>query len=275
MKLIDMKINYLSYVKATKAAGTYTCYLSHLNSFFKFLDENNIIYDDEINEKLLLKYIYKMHDNNVLNSTINKRFKPLKLMFEFNEIYNKSVEELKLLKEQKNHYNSLNSIELNKLLNYLNNSKLILKNKTIIFLIFETGVRINELLNIKVKNINFTNNSIYLDKTKSSKARFVYFRDGTAALLKAYIKTITTEKLFYDKYKAVYNCLQRIKKHLNLNKLHPHMFRRTFASVLHKNGISIFVLKTLMGHENIKTTERYVDFDDEFIQQQFIQNMNY
>ena len=130
MLLKEMKEYYLSFVKATLSEGTYNCYLSHLNSLFKFLDKNNIINDVQITSKVLLQYIYEMHNNNVSNATINKRFKPLKKMFEFCQIENNCLNDLKLLKEKQNHFNSLNTTELNNLVNYLNTSdKLILKNK--------------------------------------------------------------------------------------------------------------------------------------------------
>ena len=197
MLLTEMKDYYLSFVKATLSEGTYKCYLSHLNSLFKFLDENNIFYADEITSKVLLQYIFEMHQNNVSNSTINKRFKPLKKMFEYCQIENKYLNDLKMLKEKQNHFNSLNTIELNNLVNYLNTSdKLILKNKLIMFLLLETGIRINELLNIQVKNINFTNNSIYLVQTKTSKSRYCYFKEGTAYLLKLYLKNLDQDFLF-------------------------------------------------------------------------------
>lgn len=277
MLLTEMKDYYLSFVKATLSEGTYKCYLCHLNSLFKFLDNNNIINDDEITSKVLLQYIYEMHQNNVSNSTINKRFKPLKKMFEYCQIENKYLNDLKMLKEKQNHFNSLNTTELNNLINYLNTSeKLTLKNKLIMFLLLETGIRINELLNIQVKNINFTNNSIYLVQTKTSKSRYCYFKEGTAYLLKLYLKNLDLNLLFENTtYSAVRNLFDRIKKQINLNKFHPHMLRHTFASILHKNGTSIFILMTLLGHENLKTTERYVHYDNEYIQQQFIQNMNY
>lgn len=279
MLLNEMKDLYLSYVRATLAVGTYTCYSSHLNSLFNFFKTNSISYADEITEKILLKYVYEMHLKKVSNCTINKRFKPLKKMFEYCRVENSYLRDLKMLKEKQNHFKSLNIIELNKLLNYLNSSKkLILKNKLIMFLLLETGVRINELLNIKIKNINFTNNSIYLITTKTSRSRYIYFKEGTAYLLKEYLKSKINnyELLFNDSsYSAVRSLFDRIRKQLNLNKFHPHMLRHTFASILHKNGTSIFVLMTLLGHENVKTTERYVHYDDDYIMQQFNLNMNY
>lgn len=275
MLLTDMKDLYLNYVFVTFSNGTHKCYSSHLNSLYKFLEKNNILYDYEITNKLLFKYIIEMRNNGVSNSTINKRFKPLKLMFEYCNIENNCLSALKMLKESQNHFNSLSSIELNKLVDYLNSSKLILKNKLIIFLLLETGIRINELLNIKIKNINFNNNSIYLEKTKTCKSRYVYFKEGTSYLLKQYLNTICNDLLFNMNYSAVRSLFDRIKKQLDLNKFHPHMLRHTFASVLHKNGTSIFILMTLLGHENLKTTERYVHYDNDFIHHTFMNNMNY
>lgn len=104
----------------------------------------------------------------------------------------------------------------------------------------------------------------------------MYFKDGTFYLLKMYLTKHDHILLFnHTTYPAIRNLFERIKKQIGINKFHPHMLRHTFASILHRNGTSIFILMTLLGHENIKATERYVHFDNEYIYQQFKLNMNY
>ena len=63
MLLTDMKDLYLNYVFVTFSNGTHKCYSSHLNSLYKFLEKNNILYDYEITNKLLFKYIIEMSNN--------------------------------------------------------------------------------------------------------------------------------------------------------------------------------------------------------------------
>ena len=60
---------------------------------------------------------------------------------------------------------------------------------------------------------------------------------------------------------SIGSLFNRIKKQLNLNKFHPHMLRHTLASKLHKNGVSVIMIKQIMGHTNVTTTERYIHFD--------------
>ena len=80
-------------------------------------------------------------------------------------------------------------------------------------------------------------------------------------LLKDYISADHNEYLFNIQYSAVRSCFARIKKQLGLSKLHPHMLRHTLASKLHSNGVSVIMIKEIMGHTNVSTTERYIHFD--------------
>lgn len=260
MYLQEMKNNYLNNVKITLSEGTYKCYSNHLNYIIKYFETKNIYDSSNITLKTLSSFVIDQHNNGVKNSTINKRIKPFKLMFKFNCIENEILTFSKL-KEDKNTFTALSKFELNNLINYLNSSTLKLQNKVLIYLLIDTGVRVNELLNIKIKNINFYNNTILLDITKTKTSRIVPFTKATAVLLKELIKNKTDDLLFDLQYSAVRSLFERIKNKLGLSKFHPHMLRHTLASKLHNNGVSIIMIQQIMGHTNVSTTERYIHFD--------------
>lgn len=273
MLLKEMKENYLNHVKIYLSNGTYRCYKCHLDYFFTWLEKENINDSSEINTKLLSKFIICQHSNNVKNSTINKRIKPLKLMFEFNNI-NNEILDFSNLKEERKTFTSLTNSELNRLVDYLNNGYLSLSNKVLIYLLIDTGVRVNELLNIKISNINFMNNTILLDVTKTKNSRVVPFTEATSILLKDYLNNCIDNNLFNITLSSVSSLFARIRKKLNLSKFHPHMLRHTLASKLHKNGVSVFIIQQIMGHTNVTTTERYIHFDLDDILLSYDQVMN-
>lgn len=260
MLLEVMKDKYLNYVKINLADGTYRCYRNHLNYIIGWLKQKNILNDHMVNNKILINFILEQHKHGVKNSTINKRIKPLKLMFKFNGLENEILNIVKL-KEDKATFGALSTFELKCLVKYLNYSKIKLSNKLLFYLLIDTGVRVNELLNIKVKNINLFNKTILLEVTKTKKNRIVPFTDATLNLLELYLKEYRGEFLFNLKYSGIKSLFCRVQKKLGLSKFHPHMLRHTLASKLHKNGVSVIVIKDIMGHTNITTTERYIHFD--------------
>lgn len=266
MNIETMKEKYLEYVLITKAKRTYDCYQNHLDFLSKIFIENNISNPSDINNSFLKKFIIQSHKRKNTNRTINLRIQILKSMFKFNEIKNDDLFSMQCLKEEKNTFIALSNKELHDILDYINSDVLKFKNKLMLFILIDTGIRINELLNIKIENINFYNNTIYLVNTKSHKPRFVPFGEGIGVMIRQYIQQFNVvDKLFDMTYYGCVAVFNRIKKKLKLNKFHPHMLRHTFASRLHKNGATIFVIQNLLGHSNVNITERYIHFDLEDI----------
>lgn len=257
MLLEEMKEIYLDYVRVYQAEGTFICYKGHLDYLFKWFKKNNIISSDDISNKLITKFILMQHQNGIKNSTINKRIKPLKMMFKYCEVDNEILYESNL-KESYSTFSTLSQYELNCLVEYLNSNSLKFHNKLIFSILIDTGVRLGELLKIKTKNINFNNNTILLEITKTKENRIVPFTLGTKALLEEYLKNNNNEFLINIKYSSVESLFRRVAKRLNLVKFHPHMLRHTLSTKLNSNGVSLFVIQKIMGHKNVATTQRYI-----------------
>ena len=262
MNLEIMKQKYLEYVKISRAKGTYKCYNSNLISLFKFFKNNQIFESEQITNSILIDFVIFSHKRNNTNRSINLRMQILKNMFRYNDIDNLSVMNFKKLKEDRNTFGFLSVAELNKLLDYLEGSKVKLKNKLLILLLIDTGTRITEALSIKIKNINFSNNTIYLEKTKNHKFRYVPFTEKLSQLLVDYISKIKNREYLFDlTYDGVKSCFFRIGKKLGFNEFHPHMLRHSLASLLHRNGASVMIIQRILGHSSVAITERYIHFD--------------
>ncbi len=277
MNLQQMQYNFLHYVKINLSDGTYRCYKNHLDYTIKYFNENKILYSNQINLDVLSNFIKYQKNRCVKNSTINKRLKPLKLMYRFNNILNNEIFLQKKLKEDKKNFPVLSKNEMEKLNNYLLSNKLAFRNVLLIRLLIDTGIRLNELLNIKVKNINFDTSSIYLDITKTKESRYVYFTKKTLKLLVEYIlknKLTKEDKLFCLTSSGVLSLFYRIKKTLNFIEFHPHMLRHGLATNLNKKGMSVFEIQLIMGHTNVATTQRYIHLDQDDIYNKYCQLMN-
>lgn len=261
MLLQTMKEMYLGYVKINLAKGTYIFYKNHLDYVVNYFLENKIKYSEEINIDVVYDFIKKEKSKQVSNATINKRILALKLIFKFSKI-DCDFLNLKKLKENKNTYNALSYTELQRLNDYLNSDKITLKNKVMVYLLIDTGMRRSELVSIKVKNINFSNNTIYLDVTKSKRDRIVPFTNATSFLLKKYIDEYNLNNYLFNITPSGINSLfDRIQLKLGFNKFHPHMLRHTLSTKLHKNGVSLMIIQKVMGHQDVSTTQRYIHFD--------------
>ena len=153
------------------------------------------------------------------------------------------------------------------------------RNMAMIHFLMDTGVRVSELCNIKISDVDFKN---YTCKVlgKGNKERIVAFSGKCATRLNDYLmsrKDVTpngymsgmlsdntylfvSKRAPYNRLKkdSVEEAIRRIKIKAFIKELTPHTFRRTFATNLRKRGVDISVIAEALGHENLNTVKRYV-----------------
>ena len=171
---------------------------------------------------------------------------------------------------------------------FLRNSKREDKNKfrdqAILEILYATGVRVSELANIKLGDIDIEKHTIKV-LGKGRKERFVAFTPECRQAIIDYIKYSRKQKninlddtflLLNDNGKqlsvrAVESILNDIDDICGMHLgLHPHLFRHTFATHLLENGADLRVIQELLGHESIDTTQIYTHVSEEAIRQQFL-----
>lgn len=260
----DMIKPYLNYLKMYNSFGTYNFTKQICNSllaFFKGIDVSLI------DKELIYNFINYCNNKGLSNNSINKRISMLKRLYKFHDL-NCPFINVKKLKEKFITYGALDDLTINKLYSIL--PKLSLYNQCMILIFLECGVRVNELIHIKTKNVNLTNRCIFLEYTKTNKPRYVYFSVATRDLLKVYIENKTSKSMYLftakksDKILSRYTIngiFSRIRKKYNFPKLSPHMIRHTLSTKLYNNGANILFICSIMGHSNPNTTKRYVHND--------------
>ena len=140
------------------------------------------------------------------------------------------------------------------------------RERAIIELLLASGVRVSELCNIKISDINFDTLAIIIREGKGAKQRTVYINDLASKYLVDYLSTrnVSGDYLFYNKWKkplntgGVRHILHQIGDRAEVDNVHPHRFRRTFATNLSSRGMDIQDIRALLGHENLDTTLMYV-----------------
>lgn len=131
-----------------------------------------------------------------------------------------------------------------------------------------TGLRINELTNLQIKDIDFNNYQIKVVQGKGSKDRIVVINYELAHKIKSYIGDRKAGYLFvkknHTKYskRALQKKIQKIFKELSLaKKLSAHSLRHTYGTLLRRKGMKIQDIQMLMGHSRMSTTEIYAHLE--------------
>lgn len=258
MDLREIERNYLSFIKAYKSVETFKCYEGHINIIISYLENHNINDSLKLKKINIIDFIEFQKTNYVSNCTINKRLNCLKRSFDYNYInYDKYI--FTRLKENFITFDYLNQNKLIEICLFVKSSKLSLKNKLIFFLLVETGIRRREIPNIKLNDLIFEKNVIYLRFTKENRKRYIVYSSNVKSILSEYLGSINGEYLFpKTTVRSISDIFNRLKKKLNIKKLSCYVLRHSFATIFLNNNGNIEVLRKLMGHKSLNTTMRYL-----------------
>ena len=154
------------------------------------------------------------------------------------------------------------------------------RNKTIIEILYGTGIRVSELIELKISNIFFKENLIRV-LGKGDKERFVPIGLKAKKSIIDYINNnrkyqkieeSSNDILILSKYgkkitrHMIFTLIKNISKQSGITKkISPHTFRHSFASHLLKNGADLRTIQLILGHENITTTEIYTHLDSKHL----------
>ena len=178
--------------------------------------------------------------------------------------------------------------EIRIIINYLNNSK-DLKKLTMICVLYETGARVSEFTNIKLSDLNLSDNASITLYGKGNKTRIVPISQELVKLINKYLKEIYINyddgHLFYSNYQKKYSrysinklvtvLINKIKiNHKNYfkGKYHPHSFRHTKATHLYNNGTPLLYIKEFLGHSTVSSTEIYATPDSRKQREEILKN---
>lgn len=181
--LIDL---YLKNSKHTKRYGTYEYETKHLQIVKRYLDTRDITMSHDISLNIMYDFIENQKQKGISNNTINKRIGLLKQCLKFsvnNKFINENpLENMAMLRiRQRETITIPRHIILDILyyLDHLDNNITNLRNKVIVYLLLDTGMRRTELINLKIENLNLSNQTINLTYTKTAHDRTVFLSDKT------------------------------------------------------------------------------------------------
>jgi integrase/recombinase XerD len=194
------------------------------------------------------------------------------LKFFYAEILKKDFGEIKMPKKDKRLPEVLTRDEVSKLINSAETRK----SRLILSLLYSSGLRVSELVNLKPQDINFAENIGWVRGGKGSKDRMFTLSSNLGVEIKEYLKRKENSKyLFSEEDPLTTRNIQKIVKQLRTKadiqkKITPHTLRHSFATHLLENGTDIRMIQALLGHSSLNTTQIYTHISSDQIKK--IQN---
>ena len=255
IKICEQKFIYLNYSERTREN-----YIPHITNFLKSLGNKQIAH---CNSKDFQNYLdnYKFtsvsHQNQVINA--------IRFLYKYGleRKYDKvnfqrprSEKKLPQIIDKSHLLNCIHNIE-NK------------KHKAIISLAYSTGMRVSEVCNLKIADIDSKRMIITIRQSKGRKDRIVALSDKVLEMLRQYFKEYRpTEYLFNGQFEPQYShrsCNQIVKQYIG-NDYHFHLLRHSNATALLEAGTDIRIIQKHLGHASSKTTEIYCHVSTNLLQ---------
>lgn len=261
--------NFLIYLATEKGDSkkTLEAYKKDLQQFFDYFSSKN---KKEITLEDFSEYLIYLNDKKYKRTSMIRKSTAIKSFLKFLKNENKTsivISEIKIPKKERKLPDILTISEVSLLFSApdIKTYKGLL-DLVMIEMCYYCGLRVSELCNLKIEDINFT--ALHLKVLgKGSKERIVPFSEELASYLTLYLqqrekivnpfvfvhqngKRVSRQYLFLEIKK--YALEKGIKKNI-----HPHLFRHTFATNLLENGANLRQVQALLGHKNIETTEIY------------------
>ena len=273
---IERFLNYI-YRKNAQSEKTIEAYRRDLYQFKDYLQSQSIDSFEQVDRLLMLNYVVSIRilkdGTQAKDSTIARKLSSIRSFFRYlNEYVGMNVSPLQTLpsmNKKKNIPEFLFVSEIKEFLNTYDVQDLTqLRDKTMFTLLYASGLRVSELTQLTWKNISLNQRYIRVIG-KGNKERIVPFFKGFEKQLKEYKekywqKISKCGSVFISNHgntltsRGVQYLMQKHADDIGMNmKIHPHMFRHSFATHLLDNGADIRVVQELLGHSSLSTTQIY------------------
>ncbi|OIO81551.1 hypothetical protein AUJ84_00800 [Candidatus Pacearchaeota archaeon CG1_02_32_132] len=219
---------------------------------------------EELTEEDVRIYLASMFDTKSRNTIM---LAAAAIKFFFTEILGKEVGKIKVPKKEMQLPEVLTKEEVKRLIDSAETKK----SRLLISLLYSSGLRVSELVNLKPTEINFDENTGKVKKGKGSKDRMFIISENLAKDLGDYLKKKKEHQYVFSKDKPLTTRnIQKIVKNLRVKaginkKVTPHTLRHSFATHLLEEGTDIRMIQTLLGHASLNTTQLYTHISSEQI----------
>jgi len=265
---------FITYLSSEKRFSEHTIksYTTDLKQFTSFLSSEFQIIDEinEISFQIIRTWIASLLEKGINPRSVNRKISTLKTYFKFlireGELVENPMMKVVAPKSKKRLPVFIEEDQIASLLNEVQFEEGFVgqRNKLIIELFYVTGIRLSELINIKISDVDFNNQSIKV-LGKRNKERIIPLSSQVVNDLNIFIENNQKNKYLFTNLEGekLYNKLvyRLVNKYIgeisSVNKKSPHILRHTFATHMLNNGADINAIKELLGHANLSATQVY------------------
>ena len=264
-KYIDKFIEYLK-VQKNYSEFTRINYQKDLEEYFEFLNNKNYDYKN-MDYKKCMNYLIYLDEKKYKKNSISRKLSSLRTFYKFLVLNNYSDNNPFLLisspKKEKRMPRFINYQGIEEIFNIPDlNTIEGQREKVILEILYGSGIRVSELVNIKIKDIDFSNKTILIFGKGNKERRDKYLDGKTSEYL---IVGKNETNLTTRRIEQIIDKL--IKKTSIKMNITPHMFRHTFATHLLDNGCDLIAVQELLGHESLSSTEIYTHVSNEHLRE--------
>ncbi|MBI5807114.1 MAG: site-specific tyrosine recombinase XerD [Ignavibacteriales bacterium] len=267
--------------------NTTESYQRDINKLVEFLKKNSITDLDQVDSKIISQFFNIQRKEGLSSSTTARYMTSIKRFFQFlednNYIHKNPTITLSKVKISRKLPEVLSFYEVDKILQMPKVDDVAgLRDKAILELLYSSGLRVSELINLKVNDL-FFDDEIVRVLGKGSKERIVPMGSSAIEWIKKYLlysrpslekKMKSQNHLFLNKKgtklsrMAIWQIVDKYSKEAGIEKeVHPHIFRHSFATHLLEGGADLRAVQEMLGHADISTTQIYTHVDRNYIKQ--------
>lgn len=288
--MIKSFINYIKYEKRY-SENTVISYLNDISQFYKFLEDNYSLKDINLVTHFMLRsWVVSLMKNKMSPKSVNRKISSIRMFFLFlkreNKIENNPTKKIIAPKIGKTLPKFIRKSEIDNLLDNVLKPVAYpeLRDKLIINLLYNTGMRKNEMINLHDKDIDFINKTI-LVTGKGNKQRIIPVIDSLLIEIEEFINKrniffegsikdflFLTDKgnKLYPKF--VYNVVfKNLSMVSSSDKRSPHVLRHSIATHLSDENVEINALKALLGHSSLSSTQIYTHNSIEKLKKAYVE----
>lgn len=277
----------LTAIKLKKEDTTVSSYIEDIYLYLKYLEDKKRINSAlKIKYPDILDYLRYLDDNNYEKTSITRKIVSIKLFHKYlSEKYNITNISSKIDKPKTHRKlpNILTIEEVDSLLDIKLNTPFDYRNKAMLELMYSSGLRVSELVELKLKDVDLINGYVKCFG-KGSKERIVPIGEIAIEYLKKYIeeyrdsmkKGYYTENIFLNNHgkkitrQGFFLIIKEIANQKKINKnITPHMLRHSFATHLLNNGADLRTIQEMLGHSSITTTQIYTNVSTEILKENY------
>lgn len=254
IKICEQKFIYLNYSKRTQDN-----YMSHIKRFIESIGEKQIIH---CNSSDFQSYL----DNYLFSSTSqqNQIINSIRFLYKYGLDKKYDKVSFKRPKKEKKLPKVIDGDFIKSKLETIKN----LKHKTILTLTYSVGLRVSEITNLKIEDIDSKRMIIYIKNAKGRKDRIVPLSQTVLELLRIYYKKYKPTTYLFNgqgsEQYSVASCQSIFKKYVDSNSS-IHSLRHSCFTTLLESGTDLRIIQKIAGHSNIKTTEIYTHVSSQLL----------